>query len=148
MFKDKMIAQAVQKLQSQITLVHTSRYAYGPREIPVELRNFKYFHRDVLEIINEEHLHLAYQRWRMMSGGFDEAIAPIRRVNDIMTQNSFHLKCSFRLVEEMKRTAEVLKITPELLFAKMMAPFPGFWCTSDAMVGMLNIMCTTGMRIK
>lgn len=148
MFKQKMVQQAVQNLQSQITLVHTSQYAYSPREVPKELRCFKYFHRDVLEIINNENLHLAYQRWRMMSGGYEDAIAPIRRVHQIMTQNSFHLKCDFKLVQEIKRTAEILKMAPEQIFSRMMAPFPDFWCNADTMVGMLNIMCTTGMRLK
>lgn len=147
-FKDKMIHQAVQKIQAQMILRHTSQYAWGPREIPEEYRCFKYCHRDVLEIINNEHLHLAYQRWRMMSGGFDDAIAPIRRVNQIMSQNSLHLCCDFKLVEEIKRTATTLKLSNEQLFARVMRPFPDFWCNADTMVGMLNIMCTTGMRLK
>lgn len=148
MFKDKIIQQSVQKLQAQVVLVHTSRYAYSPREVPEELRCFKYCHKDVLEIINEEHLHLAYQRWRMLSGGYENQIAPIRRVNEIMNTNIMHLKCDVKLVQNIKRVSDVLKIEPEELFMYIMKPFPGLWCTKENMLGMLNIMCTTGMRIK
>lgn len=148
MFRQKMIEDTVKKLSRQIELIHTSRNAWSLREIPSEYRVFRYRHRDVLEIIKEEHLHLAYQRWIMLSGDYDRQITPIRRVHAIMNSNELHLRCELKFIEELNIISRTLGILPEELFSRVISPvIPGFWCSKDNMVKILNLMLD-GLKVK
>lgn len=147
--KEFMITSQVRVLSALLTIEHHSQYPATPvrlRELGVS--DFKYNFCDVLQKINEEMLQLAYQRWKMLSGDFENQIAPIRRVNEIMTMDDMYLKCDSRFLDHLTKVSKTLNIPAWELFEKIVQKIcKDFCCTENVFYGMMALMLDGKLRI-